>query len=37
MSKVMVYIVEGTEGVAQNPDPRLLEKTDGKEDRRRPT
>ena len=36
MLKVIVYMVEGTEGVAQNADPRLLEKTDGKENRRRP-
>jgi hypothetical protein len=36
MPKVMVYVVEGPEGVAQNADPRLLEKMYGKEDRRRP-
>jgi len=37
MPKVMVYMLEGTEGMAQNADPRLLErKSDGKEDRRRP-
>ena len=36
MPKAMVCKVEGTEGVAQNAHPRLLEKTDGKEDRRRP-
>ena len=36
MPKVMVYNVEGTEGEAETADPRLLEKSDGKEDWRRP-
>lgn len=33
MPKVRVYMVEGTERRAETADPRLLEKTDGKEDR----
>jgi len=36
MPKVVVYNVEVTEGEAETVDPRLLEKTDGKEDWRRP-
>ncbi len=32
MPKVMVYNAEGTEGEAETTNPRLLEKTDGKED-----
>jgi hypothetical protein len=36
MPKVIGYMVEGTEGEAETADPRLLEKTDGKEDWRRP-
>jgi hypothetical protein len=36
MRKVMVYNAEGTEGETETADPRLLEKTDGTEDWRRP-
>ncbi len=36
MSKVMIYMVEGTERRAETADPRLLETADGNEDRRRP-
>ena len=36
MPKVMVYNAEGTEGEAETADPTLLEKTDGKENWRRP-
>jgi hypothetical protein len=36
MPKVMLYNVERTEGEAETAAPRLLKKTDGKEDWRRP-
>jgi hypothetical protein len=37
MLKVMVYNAEGTEGEAKTAGPTPLEKTDGKEDWRRPS